>query len=630
MCGIVSILHLDNHSSPVERSTIERMRDRLHHRGPDDAGLWEGKQGSIGHRRLAVIDTSPAGHQPMVGLDEHGNERYILAYNGELYNDHELRSQLATLGYKFRSNCDSETLLKALMAWGTDALDKLRGMYSFLFLDTKTQTALIARDPLGIKPLYHTVVNAHSGRQLLIASEIPALLEHPDVVARPDPVTLSAYLSSVRTTLGERTMYENISTLTPGQCLKIPLAHPEQIESTCWWTTHKHSTPHPAPDSMNPEATQSIRQTIEDSVHRHLRTDVPICTLLSGGLDSAITTLLAQRSIGSLNTYCAGAKTEGFDDDFMYADQLARLLKTDHTEVELNEQGFVKRWGWMIEQLAVPLSTPNEVAIYEVAQTLRSAGHIVALSGEGADELFGGYAPIMQQATDHVASLNGKDDTLGGLFHLQSNAWISHELKPGILKEPWYAAANGDQYLRDHYTKTFLELKNSSGDDSPLQTHLRFQRRMNLPNLLQRLDTSTMLASVEGRTPFADIEVALAAESLGMDQKYLPSNSEKQQPKTKIALREALRDSLPQEIVNRPKASFPLPFQNWMSSLSDTLFDSPFAREVFSDQAIGLVCAQPAKYWHMSWPMLNLTLWGDRAFTGTHQGLEQDHTCSGS
>lgn len=601
MCGIASILNLNHLQTPIARPTIQRMRDRLAHRGPDDAGLYEGPLGSIAHRRLAVIDPTDSGHQPMLSPDR----RYILAYNGELYNDHDLRSQLATLGVQFTSSCDTETLLHALITWRQDAIDKLRGMFAFVFLDTQAKTAIIARDPMGIKPLYHTVIDTHDGQQLLVASEIPALLEHPQVIKRPDPITLSAYLSSIRTTLGDRTLYEGISTVLPGQWITVPLNNPSQTTSINWW------------DSARTDPTQGVRHTIDDSVHRHLRTDVPMCALLSGGLDSAITTLIAKQSLGQLNTFCAGAKIDGFGDDFKYASMLAEQLATNHTDVELTQDSFVNRWQWMVSQLALPLSTPNEVAIYEVAAALRNAGHVVALSGEGADELFGGYAPIMQQASTHVRGLSLRDgildDSQGGLFHLRAGAWISEELKPAILSESWFYAANADQDLRDYYQQTFEQLRSNSPNDSPLQAHLRFQRCMNLPHLLGRLDTSTMLASVEGRTPYADIEVAICAEALPMDQKYIDGDD----PQTKIALRRAYAKSLPQEIVNRPKASFPLPFQHWMGGpICDRLYDSPFAREVFTDQAIGLVCAQPTKYWHMAWPMLNLMLWGDSVFAG--------------
>ena len=565
--------------------------------------------GSIGHRRLIVIDPSQAGHQPMTSSDG----RYILAYNGELYNDHDLRSQLATLGHHFKTACDTETLLCALIQWDKQAIDKLRGMFSFIFLDTQERTMIIARDPMGIKPLYHSTIATPAGRQLIVASEISAILQHPQVERQPDPVTLSGYLSSIRTTLGERTMYKDISALKPGEWIKMDMDSPQNISSTNWW------------DIADRTPTQSVRQTIQDSIHRHLRTDVPMCTLLSGGLDSAITTFIAKQANPNLHTYCAGAKAEGFSDDFHFASMLASELGTTHLEVIIDQDLFLNRWEWMISQLAAPLSTPNEVAIYEVAAELRKAGHIVALSDEGADELFGGYAPIMQQAAAYIANPGQQDP---GVFHLHANAWVSDELKPAVLQDHWRSASSDDAYLRHYYQTSFAQVQAQSPNDSPLQAHLRFQRMMNLPNLLQRLDTSTMLAGVEGRTPYADIEVALGAEMLPMDSKYIAGESEQ----TKIALRQAFTGELPQEIVQRPKASFPLPFQHWMQPMVSRLHNSEVARSLFTDQAIELVCSNPTNFWHMAWPMINLTLWGEHHLTGSPPEISQPTemaACSG-
>lgn len=598
MCGIAALLNLNQPATPSSNDIIDRMRDRIAHRGPDDAGTWRGKWGSIAHRRLSVIDPGPAGHQPMHCPDD----RYILAYNGELYNDLDLRSELATLGVRFRTNCDTETILHALIQWGDQALERIRGMYAFVFLDTLNAKATIARDPLGIKPLYFSTINQDQQTQLAIASEIPALLEHPAVSNTPDPVTLSAYLTTVRTTLGPRTMFQQIQTLEPGDWITIDLSNPSTAQHRNWWDDNADRSP-----------TQALRQTIEDSVHRHLRTDVPMCALLSGGLDSAITTTIARRSLDALNTYCAGARTDGFDDDFKFAAQLAKQLGTTHHEVAVTQDDFTRMLPELITKMGNPMSTPNTIAIFAVAKALRKQGHIVTISGEGADELFAGYTPIMQQCAARVASLpDPKHDPEGGLFHLHTNAWISKDLKPGVLNQTLYEAAHEDQLLSEHYQSTFAQLSAQSNDTDPLQTHLRFQRRMNLPNLLQRLDVATMLAGVEGRTPFADIEVAIAAESLPMDRKFINDSL----PQTKIALREAFAPDLPDEIVNRPKASFPLPFQNWMAPFADLLFESPFSREVFHEQSLSLVAANPNKYWHMAWPMVNIALWGHTCVMG--------------
>lgn len=610
MCGIAAVFNLDQPNVPIDAEMVRRMRDRLTHRGPDDAGLWQSPRAAIGHRRLSVIDPSPAGHQPFVSACG----RYILAYNGELYNDHDLRAELASTGVEFRSNCDTETLLQALIAWGPEAAGRLRGMYAFAFLDSQTDTLTLARDPLGIKPLYHATFRQGGQRMLAVGSEIPALLAHPGVSREPDPVTLSAYLSTIRTTLGSRTMFAGIRTLEPGDWVSVELGEPSKTTRRNWW------------DNARTEPTQGIRQTIEESVHRHLRTDVPMCALLSGGLDSAITATVAMRSLGSLHTYCAGARTAGFDDDFGFARRMAAHLGTTHHEVEVTREMFGRRLPWMVGRMGNPVSTPNEVAIHAVASALRDRGHIVTISGEGADELFGGYGPIMAQCAAHVAGLEDPGcDPDGGLFHLRANAWVSEELKAGVLRPELMDACGHDAVLRAEYTRIFDAVHARSAGDSALQAHLGFQRRMNLANLLQRLDTATMLAGVEGRTPFADVEVAIAAEALPMGRKY---REDEDGARTKIALREAFADDLPGEVVGRPKASFPLPFQSWLGAFGEMLFSSSFARSCFTEQSIGLVAANPGKYWHMAWPMVNLALWGEAWVVG--EPVDADRLAVGS
>lgn len=594
MCGVLGIFGL---GAPVEIDdrTLIRMRDTMEHRGPDSAGLWRCPWAALGHRRLAVIAPGPEGHQPMVTPDG----RYALVYNGELYNDAELRRDLARQGVRLRTACDTETVLWALAVWGHDAVRRLRGMFAFGFLDTVRRRVILARDPLGIKPLYAARVSSREGTQVVFASEPRAVLAHPDVSAEPDPVTLSAYLTTVRPTLGARTMFRGVETLLPGEIRVYDASVDSAPEVFDAWEPGHGELSTPA----------QTAEVVTDAVRSHLRTDVPMCALLSGGLDSAVVVSIAGNSVRErLRTYCAGARNPGFGDDFAFAAMVAKQLGTAHTEVPVEEALFTVRWSELIERTGVPVSTPNEIAIYEVARALRADGHVVTLSGEGADELFGGYAPPMMQAAAHVESLQGRPDTQGGLFHLLSNAWVTPQTKGAVLRPSWLESAEHDGVLAEVYQRTFDEMAAGAPPDSPLQAHLRFHRRMNLPNLLRRLDTTTMLASVEGRTPFADIRVARFAESLPMRDKFPAGDP----AETKRCLREAFRGVLPDPVVTRPKASFPLPFQGWMGGMAERLRHSTFARAVFTDESIDAVASDPAGLWTVAWPMMNVCVWGDR------------------
>lgn len=586
MCGIVGVIS----ELPVDQNDVVSMRQELVHRGPDDCGLVQTVCGTLGHTRLSILDPTELGHQPMSTPDG----RFTLVYNGELYNDREIRKELEALGVVFRSRCDTETVLHALAQWGMEARHKLRGMYAFGLIDVKDRVCLLARDPMGIKPLYTASVAGAAGA-MVFGSEIRAVLAHPKIEARPDRVTMSAYLSTIRPEFGTRTLFDGVSSVEAGEWALYSTGDFSCLDrESCWedeWI-----------GSGDASDTKSV---IEDSVIRHLRTDVPMCALLSGGLDSSIIAKIAMEQLGELRTFCAGAKRSGFDDDFSMAALVADHLGTEHTEVVIDSGGFLNRWRGMISSTGLPLSTPNEVAIYEVCAALRGAGFPVTLSGEGADELFGGYELPMRQAQAFVDSVESSD-SMAGLFHLRSNAWVNDELKPMLMRDGWGDMTMHDGELRAWYQSSFDALRGSTTDS--MQAHLRFHRRMNLPNLLRRLDSSSMLSSVESRTPFADRTVAGFAESLSMGDKFIDGD----QARTKIALREAFADVLPRVIVDRPKASFPLPFQEWIGSAGGVLKRSEFARSFFKDEAVDAVLGDVGSNWNLAWPMMNLAMWGER------------------
>lgn len=577
----------------VSEREAARMRDAMTHRGPDDAGLETLGNVVLGHRRLSIIDPGPAGHQPMATPDR----RWWIVYNGELYNDAALRRELERAGVVFRTRCDTETLLAACATWGVEeAVSRARGMYAFGAYDSQNGRAWLARDPLGIKPLYYAQV----GGEVVFASEIGAILAHPRVSARPDMAAVSAYLTTIRTTMGERTLYEGVRAALQGEVIEVDLTGRGAVT-----LAKKRVRPRGTGDAWD------IRRTVTESVEIHLRSDVPMCALLSGGLDSSIACAVARRRMEALHTYCSGGRAEEGavgSSDFEHARLVAGHLGTTHTEAPVTRGLFTERWAEMVRRMRVPLSTPNEVAINEVARTLRRAGHAVTLSGEGADELFGGYDGPLSMALHHVE--RGNHDP--GLFQLTSAAWIAPNLKPSVFTEHAWREAGEDAGLAALYRRTFAELEEESEGTEPLEVHLRFQRRVNLVGLLQRLDTSTMLESVEGRTPFADVVVAAAADALPMSRKYREVRGEdgNVRSETKIALREAFAGDLPRAVVERPKASFPLPFQGWLEDQRETIRRSAFAREVFSEAAISAVIEKPREMWSLAWPMANLALWG--------------------
>jgi asparagine synthase (glutamine-hydrolysing) len=547
------------------------------------------------------------------GEKQHGGRvAGAIVYNGELYNDDELREELQQRGVVFTSGSDTETVVAAIGVWGERAVDRLRGMYAVAWVDVEKGRLLLARDPLGIKPLYFACVQSDGRDVVYVGSEVKAVLAGEGVDARPDPVVVSSYLTTIRTTLGERTLYRGISTLEPGQ--RVVFSADGARMKRSGWSWWEGAGGDGAEQVMDVEG---VRGMVVDSVKRHLRSDVPVCCLLSGGLDSSIVARCARDlPVGfrerEMTTFCAGADAgSGGSDDFAFASVMAKEVGSRHVEARVTREMFKERWSSMVSRLAVPLSTPNEVAINEVARTLRGMGYTVALSGEGADELFGGYDVIMGLCAKMVRESGAAWREQGGRFHLDLAAWVPVDAKDTVLKGDVHAAGERDLVLVGEYERIFRECAAGVGDADGLQAHLRFQRRVNLAGLLLRLDQATMLESVEGRTPLADQVVACAAERLAMGMKFVEGEGGVGgvQHRTKIALREGFGSVLPREIAVRPKASFPLPFQGWVGDMAGVLRESRFAKEWFTEEAIETVCRYPEQAWKFAWPMVNLAVW---------------------
>ncbi|HEX2836757.1 MAG TPA: asparagine synthase (glutamine-hydrolyzing) [Phycisphaerales bacterium] len=621
MCGVVGIVTSVGGRVSVGGDVLGAACDVLAHRGPDGAGVWREGHVALGHRRLAVVDLSDAGAQPMVlrggGGGADGLARLVIAYNGEVYNDAEIRAQLRagmeSAGERFVSGCDTETLGRAVLAWGAGAAARVRGMYAFAAYDPSREVLTLARDPVGIKPLYWARWRVAGRDEVGFASEVGALVSLMSAATgsspRPDLVTVSSYLTTIRTTLGDRTLFKDVRAVEPGQWIEIDLrAERLPARVTNSWDGRPADGPRAAGD-----AATIVRACVEDSVRRHLRSDVPVCALLSGGLDSSITTCIARREKGDLLTFAAGA-APGTDargiDDLTAARECAAFFGTRHSEAIIDEPMFHERWAWMVDRLGLPLSTPNEVAINQVARTLRASGCVVTLSGEGADEVFGGY----DQALDGAAAYLERGGQDPGVHELEHVGWAPLSAKPQLLREEAWRGLEEDAALVHYYREQFAGLQRQ--DDDPLQAHLRWQRKINLVGLLQRLDTAMMLEGVEGRTPFADGEVVRLAESLPMRAKFVRAGAGEGPIRTKLVLREAFRAVLPRVALERAKASFPLPFGAWLESeggrVANLIRGSGLVRGLFRDECVELVAAAPGASWRLAWPMANLALWERR------------------
>jgi asparagine synthase (glutamine-hydrolysing) len=618
MCGILGVLSLGpSAGGPDSAYHVAHWRDRMAARGPDGAGQTSlsgsspsgGWSATLAHRRLSIVEPGPAGDQPFWSPSG-----WVIVYNGELYNDASVRAEIGDR-WRFRTRTDTETVLAAIATWGLEAASRLRGMYALAALNTASGELFLARDPLGIKPLF----TAERDGSVFFASEArPAAEWAGHGRAHPDHAGIAAYLTTIRTTLGARTLFEGVRTLRAGEWAT---ATPE-AGGLRW----RRIIVRPR-DVRTAHAGTPLGTLLDRSVEAHLRSDVPLCCLLSGGLDSTAIATLASRRIPDLRTYCAGPAGENpRGEDFAWARQVADRLGLRHTEVGVTRQDFAAAAPDLIRRLGVPLSTPNEVAIHAVASAMRADGFKVTLSGEGADELFGGYDHVLAAAANHESMCGSafacpRDRARhSATFWMSSHAWVGETALPHILR-PDAADACSPRIVRDHIESAFLEIDEESADSAAtvagaVDRHLRYQRRVNLEGLLRRLDTATMLAGVEGRTPFADAALCAAAEELPAADKIRLSDRHGvaavgPPEDSKIALRRALAGLVPEGVLRRPKASFPLPFEAWVADLMPRVMDSAMVRSLVRPEVLDIVAAQPSPNWRLAWPLVNLAVWGD-------------------
>ncbi|MBT9561058.1 MAG: asparagine synthase (glutamine-hydrolyzing) [Myxococcales bacterium] len=630
------------------------MTARLARRGPDGEGTLLRRNLALGHRRLAVVDLAHGG-QPW----ESPGGRHALVYNGELYEHAALRRRLIEhpLGtVHFRTRSDTETLLHALVREGVQALSSLRGMFAFAFYDFEHHRLLLARDPLGVKPLYL----ARVGDEVVFGSHLPALLVHPRLERRLNTHVLGTYLSTLRTTLGRETLYDGVETVLPGEYVEIDARDPAlPLVRRRYW-----QEPELDPRMDFQDAVESTRKVITEAVAVHLEADVPRATFLSGGLDSAIITSVVSgvarcdpSARDLLRTWCAGAgpgsanEDAGPDGDLAHARLVAAHFGADHHDVFMDRDAFADNLDALTAETGLPVSTPNETAILAVSREVRRHA-TVALTGEGADELYGGYVWPLATGLDSLRPRSGRDerfasdlrraygtDDLGGLIphYLRATGWVPLGSVPTLLRS---AEAH---WVPDRVTFAIAgevdDIERGLGPDwqpggagrwpdgGPAVDYgpggdvlLRLHRRINLAGLLGRLDTATMAASLEGRTPFADVRVAESALRIPLAHKLRMPVASDGGPLVaadavgagaigKVVLREAFRGVLPAQTTARPKVSFPLPFIEWLPTIAARLERARVAPEIFDPALWAALRSAPSDHFRWAWPVLSAARW---------------------
>jgi asparagine synthase (glutamine-hydrolysing) len=556
MCGIVGICNFRS-SAPVAEPTVRKMADTLAHRGPDAEGYYCAGPVGLGHRRLSILDLSERGRQPMATPDG----RFVLAYNGEIYNYLELRAKLEQEGCRFRTATDTEVLLALFVREGVSGLSHLNGMFAFAVWDAVRQELTLARDRIGIKPLYYGL-NADG---IAFASEAKALFADPRRGCEPCPAALDAYMTFGYVP-GEDTLFRGIRKLLPGESLRVRVGR-EGAERRTYW--HLQYAPNER-RSVDQTAAE-LRVLLLDAVRIHMRSDVPVGVFLSGGLDSsAMVALLAAAGGAAIQTFSVAYREGAGFDETQHARTVADRFATKHRVLYVDPADFcewIPQYVWHMDE---PVTEAAAISLYFIARLLREHV-IVALSGEGADELFAGY-----QIYRYMRWLEGYRCIPGGLRHRVLTPALSWAGGPKVGRYLALAEQPLEQrYLGVHlhegagtaglYTADFAATLPPGGPTSlqPFYAATRGADSLTrmlyadlkawlVDDLLVKADKMTMATSVELRVPFLDYRVVEYAATIPSDLKIRGGRG-------KWILRRALERDLPRAILHRPKMGFPTP-----------------------------------------------------------------------
>ncbi len=618
MCGIAG--GIVQPRSLMTKATLERMLHAIEHRGPDGHGTCEyfaasGHRVLLGHRRLAIIDPV-GGHQPMVD----GEAQLALTFNGEIYNFRELREQLKACGYKFERDSDTEVLLRAYQHWGDKVVEKLRGMFAFAIWDGRNQRLFLARDRFGEKPLF-----IHEDAEgVYFASEIKALLQLPK--SKPD-VNLSAVWDflAYRYVPGPRTLFRGIRKLAPGTCATW---QDGKLTERRYWVAPDRAQQAEAHKQAQQEAVQSFLGRLDESVKMQMVSDVPFGAFLSGGLDSSTIVALMTRHNSKVKTFSVGFGDSGYS-ELEYAGTVARHFGTDHHELVVNFKDLTDNLPKLVGYRDAPVSEPSDIPIYMLAKEASKSVKMV-LTGEGSDEILGGYPKHVFERFAQAYQLVPGAIRHGLIAPLtQSLPYGFRRAKTAITNlniEDWrerYARWFGALNHREREKLTILRVDGGEREGMPpfdaepgsstLRRILYFDQTSWLPdNLLERGDRMTMAASIESRVPFLDHELAGYVSSL-------PDHYRVNGFKTKWILRQAGQKLIPEAILNRPKVGFRVPVNKWFQGpMKEYLLDhlqSPSSRTrayydpQVLDRMVGDHMDGRQNHEKLLWALLNLEIW---------------------
>ena len=575
MCGFVGYLPGSNKQNDSE--IIGQMMDTIHHRGPDSGGYHVADHAVLGFRRLTIIDLSDAGNQPL--FDETG--RYTLTFNGEIYNHKDIRAELEAKGYKFKSNTDSEVLVHGYAEWKEGILDKVRGMFAFAIWDEQEQSLFLARDMFGIKPLYYG--KASNDGTFFFGSEIKSFLPHPSFVKEVNKNAVLPYLTFQYPVTNE-TFFKNIYKLEPGTWMRV--TKDGHMMRKRYWDFKFDASDEPLEHYL-----EQITDSLKESVRVHKIADVPVGAFLSGGIDSSFITALFKPE----NTFSVGfGDYEGIFNETDLARRLSEILGFNHHVRLIGAEDFFGALPTIQYHLDEPQSNLSTVPLYFLAQ-LASEHVTVVLSGEGADELFGGYESYMRtphlQKYDKMVPKNVRHGLSKLARKLPNNRATDFLVRGGQTPEEYFigqarvfpedeALAVLKPAFRHGVTvkEITAPIYQSVADDDDVTKMMTIDMRLWLPgDILLKADKMSSAHSLELRVPFLDKEVMKVAEKI-------PTKYRIKDGLSKYALRKAALAELPEEWARRPKNGFPVPIRDWLKQ--DKYYN--YVKEIFQSPEAGI------------------------------------------
>lgn len=631
MCGIAGFLNTAG--APADARLVQRMASIIAHRGPDASGFHVRGEVALGHRRLSIIDLATGG-QPMSNEDD----SVWITYNGEIFNHADIRPELESAGHRYKSHCDTETVVHAYEQWGDQSVTRYRGMFAYAIWDQNRRRLFCARDRLGIKPFYYY----WDGRLFAFASEIKALLEHPEISPQFKDALLPEYLAFGYAS-GEETLFSGIRKLMPGHTLTLTCGPTPKLEIKQYWEA---PCPSQFDDRPDREWISECRSRLEEVVRMRLMSDVPLGMFLSGGVDSsAIAAIIKRQASGPVKTFSVGYNESRFS-ELSEARQVADQIGTDHHEVRVSMEEFFNALPRLVWHEDEPITWPSSVSLYFVSKLAREEVKVV-LTGEGSDELFAGYGRyrFYQLNAQWMRAYRGVP---GGVRNAIQHAVADSPLLSASLRRKlghtvlgrgpnieslylnnFYCAFGEDEQqklLNRHFAAnpyaTFLQRWDSVAQSPALPRLLFADQKTYLVELLMKQDQMSMACSIESRVPFLDHKFVEFAASVPPHMKLRGKHG-------KYIMKKAVEDLIPRDIIYRKKMGFPTPITAWLLreeaiAIRDYLRDpdgilAAYVNPSYLDGLLDKHDRGAHDATDRIWRLLNLQVWGDMYFTGRRE-----------